>query len=46
MEKLLAHGWPGNVRELENEIRRGAALADGAIRPEDLTPAIGGAGRK
>jgi len=37
---LMAYGWPGNVRELENEIKRSAALADGVIRPEHLSPHI------
>lgn len=37
LQCLLAYEWPGNVRELENEITRALALADGIVRPEDLS---------
>ena len=37
---LEAYAWPGNVRELENELRRAVALADGIIRPADLSPRV------
>jgi len=37
---LSAYDWPGNVRELENEMRRVLLLAEEAVRPEHLTPAI------
>ncbi len=36
-EALAAWHWPGNVRELENELRRAAALAEGPLRPRDLS---------
>jgi transcriptional regulator with GAF, ATPase, and Fis domain len=42
LARLEAYAWPGNVRQLENEIRRCAALADGVVRPGDLSPEIGG----
>ena len=32
--------WPGNVRELENEIRRAAVFAKGAITPADIAPPV------
>jgi two-component system response regulator HupR/HoxA len=38
---LMGHRWPGNVRELENELRRAWHLAEAAITPEDLSPAVG-----
>jgi len=40
LERLERWRWPGNVRELENEIRRSVALCEGAIGPDDLSPAI------
>ncbi|MEM7515844.1 MAG: sigma 54-interacting transcriptional regulator, partial [Planctomycetota bacterium] len=42
LEALGRWGWPGNVRELENELRRSAVLAAGAIDLADLSPAIAG----
>jgi transcriptional regulator with GAF, ATPase, and Fis domain len=42
LEALEAWRWPGNVRELENELRRAAALCDGTIRREDLSPRVVG----
>ncbi|MHC4779143.1 MAG: sigma 54-interacting transcriptional regulator [Planctomycetota bacterium] len=44
LKRLMAYRWPGNVRELENEIRRAAALSDGVIGPEHLSPAVTGKG--
>jgi DNA-binding NtrC family response regulator len=42
-DALVTHDWPGNVRELERTIERAVALCEGdAIRPQDLTPAVGG----
>ncbi|HED66867.1 MAG TPA: sigma-54-dependent Fis family transcriptional regulator [Planctomycetes bacterium] len=40
LELLETYPWPGNVRQLENELRRAAALSDGVIGPEDLSPEI------
>jgi transcriptional regulator with GAF, ATPase, and Fis domain len=40
LDALTAHTWPGNVRELENEIRRAATLAEGAITREVLSPHV------
>jgi transcriptional regulator with GAF, ATPase, and Fis domain len=40
MARLVAHSWPGNVRELENEIMRACVLAEGAVREDDLSPAV------
>ncbi len=40
---LQGYAWPGNVRELENEVQRWIALCDGAVTPDDLSPAIRGA---
>ncbi len=37
---LEAWRWPGNVRELENELRRAAALCDGTILRDDLSPRV------
>lgn len=44
LERLRGYAWPGNVRELRNEMRRLAALGEGAIREEELAPAIRNAG--
>jgi serine/threonine-protein kinase PknK len=43
LDALTAYLWPGNVRELENEIRRAATLAEGAITAEILSPHVRGA---
>jgi len=40
IEAMERWRWPGNVRELENEIRRAAALSNGVVGPEDLSPAL------
>ncbi|MBX7082856.1 MAG: sigma 54-interacting transcriptional regulator, partial [Nannocystaceae bacterium] len=42
MRVLAGYAWPGNVRELENEVQRWIALCDGAVTPEDLSPALRG----
>jgi transcriptional regulator with PAS, ATPase and Fis domain len=44
MRALVRYPWPGNVRELENEIQRWVALVEDRVRPDDLSPAILGAG--
>ena len=46
MRALTSHPWPGNVRELKNAVERAIVLGEGElIRPEDLPPGIGDAGR-
>jgi DNA-binding NtrC family response regulator len=35
---LIRHSWPGNVRELHNELLRAAALSDGRVTRELLSP--------
>jgi transcriptional regulator with GAF, ATPase, and Fis domain len=40
LDALEGWRWPGNVRELENEIRRAAALSNGTVGVEGLSPAI------
>ena len=35
---LIRHSWPGNVRELQNELLRAAALSDGRVTRELLSP--------
>jgi DNA-binding NtrC family response regulator/tetratricopeptide (TPR) repeat protein len=44
MEYLLLFRWPGNVRQLANEMRRIAALTEGAtiVQPEHLSIDISG----
>ena len=43
LARLSAYAWPGNVRELENELARAAALADGAIEVQHLSPQVAAA---
>jgi two-component system nitrogen regulation response regulator NtrX len=46
LDAMLHYRWPGNVRELRNAIERLLIMAAGpVIGPEDLAPALGGAGR-
>ncbi len=37
MDLLQQYAWPGNVRELENAVERAMVVAQGEIRPSDLT---------
>ena len=37
MDLLQQYDWPGNVRELENAVERAMVVAQGEIRPGDLT---------
>jgi two-component system response regulator HydG len=37
MDLLQQYSWPGNVRELENAVERAMVVAQGEIRPADLT---------
>jgi DNA-binding NtrC family response regulator len=39
--KLARHAWPGNVRELRNVLSKALVLAEGPIRPEDLSLTAG-----
>jgi transcriptional regulator with GAF, ATPase, and Fis domain len=43
MRRLSGYAWPGNVRELENEVQRWAALCEGEVEVEDLSPALSSA---
>ena len=42
MQLLAAYNWPGNVRELKNTIESASVLANDAIEPVHLPPAITG----
>ncbi|MEA3428359.1 MAG: sigma-54 dependent transcriptional regulator, partial [Thermodesulfobacteriota bacterium] len=42
MQLLTAYNWPGNVRELKNTIESASVLANDAIEPVDLPPAVTG----